>query len=221
MNNKEVIIDKIISDAKAQVDEIISKAQEEVKNIEKTTSDSIQKYRDVELPKGDKQAKEILSRKQMVTNLDCKKLVLSKKTAIIDSIFNSIASDLRKNKKQEYIDLIINMISKVCDDKDEVIISKFDKDIITDAVIEKAAKKSGKKIVIKLKKKSGYKYEIKVSTDKKFKKSVKTYKTSKTTYKTGNMKKGKTYYVKVRTYKKINGKTYYGKWSGIKKIKIK
>lgn len=146
MNNKEVIIDKIISDAKAQVDEIISKAQEEVKNIEKTTNDSIQKYRDVELPKGDKQAKEILSRKQMVTNLDCKKLVLSKKTAIIDSIFNSIASDLRKNKKQEYIDLIINMISKVCDDKDEVIISKFDKDIITDAVIEKAAKKSGKKI---------------------------------------------------------------------------
>ena len=131
---------------KAQVDEIISKAQEEVKNIEKTTNDSIQKYRDVELPKGDKQAKEILSRKQMVTNLDCKKLVLSKKTAIIDSIFNSIASDLRKNKKQEYIDLIINMISKVCDDKDEVIISKFDKDIITDAVIEKAAKKSGKKI---------------------------------------------------------------------------
>ena len=146
MNNNEVIIDKIISDAKAQVDEIISKAQEEVKNIEKTTNDSIQKYRDVELPKGDKQAKEILSRKQMVTNLDCKKLVLSKKTAIIDSIFNSIASDLRKNKKQEYIDLIINMISKVCDDKDEVIISKFDKDIITDAVIEKAAKKSGKKI---------------------------------------------------------------------------
>ena len=148
MNNKEVIIDKIISDAKAQVDEIISKAQEEVKNIEKTTNDSIQKYRDVELPKGDKQAKEILSRKQMVTNLDCKKLVLSKKTAIIDSIFNSIASDLRKNKKQEYIDLIINMISKVCDDKDEVIISKFDKDIITDAVIEKAAKKSCKKISI-------------------------------------------------------------------------
>ena len=84
-----------------------------------------------------------------------------------------------------------------------------------------SVKKSGKKIVIKLKKKSGYKYEIKVSTDKKFKKSVKTYKTSKTTYKTGNMKKGKTYYVKVRTYKKINGKTYYGKWSGIKKIKIK
>ena len=35
------------------------------------------------------------------------------------------------------------------------------------------------------------------------------------------IKKDKTYYVKVRTYKKINRKTYYGKWSGIKKIKIK
>lgn len=33
--------------------------------------------------------------------------------------------------------------------------------------------------------------------------------------------KGKTYYVRVRAYEKINGKTVYGGWSDVKKVKIK
>jgi len=35
------------------------------------------------------------------------------------------------------------------------------------------------------------------------------------------LKKGKTYYVKVRAYRKMNGKTYYGSYSSVKKVKIK
>ena len=35
------------------------------------------------------------------------------------------------------------------------------------------------------------------------------------------LKKGKTYYVRVRAYKKLSGKKIYGKWSKIKKIKIR
>ena len=78
-----------------------------------------------------------------------------------------------------------------------------------------------KKIQLKLKKIKGYKYQIKLCTSKKFKKNVKTYNTAKTTYTIKKLKKGKTYYVKVRTYKKINGKNVYGKWSSVKKVKIK
>ena len=33
------------------------------------------------------------------------------------------------------------------------------------------------------------------------------------------LKKGKTYYVRIRAYKKINGKVLYSKWSAIKKVK--
>lgn len=90
------------------------------------------------------------------------------------------------------------------------------------AKISKVTNVKGRKIKVKIKKVSGYKFQIKVSTSKKFKKSVKTYKTSKTTYTTKKkFTKGRTYYVKVRTYKKIDGKTYYGKWSKVKKVKIK
>lgn len=35
------------------------------------------------------------------------------------------------------------------------------------------------------------------------------------------LKKGKTYYVRARIYKKIGNKIYFGKWSNVKKVKIK
>ncbi len=35
------------------------------------------------------------------------------------------------------------------------------------------------------------------------------------------LKKGKTYYVRVRAYQKADGRKYYGNWSKVKKVKIK
>ena len=65
-------------------------------------------------------------------------------------------------------------------------------------------------------------YEIKYSTNKKFKKSVKTVRFTGKSKTISKLKKNKTYYVKVRAYKKdANGNKVYGKYSKIKKIKIK
>ena len=53
-------------------------------------------------------------------------------------------------------------------------------------------------------------------------KNVKTItKNSTTSYTIKNLKKGKTYYVKVRSYKTVNGKKYYSNYSTVKTIKIK
>ena len=63
-------------------------------------------------------------------------------------------------------------------------------------------------------------YQLCMSTKKNGKYSVKT--TTKTKYIKKKLKKGKTYYFKVRAYKKdIYGKKLYGAYSGVKKIKIK
>ena len=43
----------------------------------------------------------------------------------------------------------------------------------------------------------------------------------KTTFADKKAKKKKTYYVRIRTYKKVSGKTYYSGWSSVKKVKIK
>ena len=92
--------------------------------------------------------------------------------------------------------------------------------------VSKLTSPKTKKLKVTYKKVSGVTgYEVTYSTSKKFtKKTTKTAtvkgaaKTSKTISK---LKKGKTYYVKVRAYKTVSGTKYYSAYSKYKKLKIK
>ena len=69
-------------------------------------------------------------------------------------------------------------------------------------------------------------FQIKIATDKNFTKNTKTVSvkdsSSKSRSKTiKELKKGKTYYVKVRAYKVVNDEKVYGSYSAVKKIKVK
>ena len=66
-------------------------------------------------------------------------------------------------------------------------------------------------------------YEIQYSTSKTFASGNKTVKiTSKATVSKviGSLTKGRTYYVKIRTYKTVSGTKYYSAWSAKKSVKI-
>jgi hypothetical protein len=81
----------------------------------------------------------------------------------------------------------------------------------------------GKKATVKWKKNAkATGYQIQYSTSSKFKsaKSV-TVKGSSSVSKTlSKLTKGKTYYVRIRAYKKAGSKTYYSAWSALKKVKV-
>lgn len=62
-------------------------------------------------------------------------------------------------------------------------------------------------------------YEIKIATDKKFKNAEK-YKARERKKLIKGLKKGKTYFIKVRAYNHINGKTLYGEYSDTEQIVI-
>ncbi len=65
-------------------------------------------------------------------------------------------------------------------------------------------------------------YQVYLSTSKNFKKGVKSVtikKNSNYAYTFKNLKKGTTYYIRIRSYKKAGGKTYYSAYSSIIKIK--
>lgn len=67
-------------------------------------------------------------------------------------------------------------------------------------------------------------YEILCSTSKSFRKGNKTMrvKSGKTKSKSiKGLKRHKTYYVKIRTYKTVRGKTYYSAWSKVRKARTK
>ncbi len=65
-------------------------------------------------------------------------------------------------------------------------------------------------------------YQITYSTSKKFtKKTTKSVRITSTSRTIKNLKKGKTYYVKVRAYKKTGGVRYFSSYSAVKKLRIK
>lgn len=81
-----------------------------------------------------------------------------------------------------------------------------------------------KKVVVKWKKVSnatGYKVYMKTGRNGKYKLVKTLKKNSKVSYTTGKLKSKKTYYFKVRAYKKASGKTAYGKYSKVKKVTVK
>lgn len=92
-------------------------------------------------------------------------------------------------------------------------------------VTMKSVKMAKKKATVKWKKISGVKgYQIQYSTSKKFtKKTTKSKTTTKTSITIKKLKSKKTYYFRVRAYKKnaAKQKVYSKKWSKVKKAKIK
>lgn len=65
-------------------------------------------------------------------------------------------------------------------------------------------------------------YQIEYSTSKSFSNyKIVTTKGASTLSKTvGNLKRGRTYYVRVRGYKTISGTRYYSTWLAVKSVKI-
>jgi len=148
MNNKEVIIEKIIKDALDVSNENVSKAQKEADAILDAAKQTAKEFADEVLPKGEAQALEIEKRRAMVANLDCKKIILSKKTEIVNGVFDSVANTMRTKDKKAYLDLIKNMIKSSADDNDEVVICEKDKEIITQKEIDSISKTIGKKLTL-------------------------------------------------------------------------
>ena len=86
----------------------------------------------------------------------------------------------------------------------------------------KAVNKKSGKAAVSFKKVSGAKgYQIQYTTKASFK-SKKTKTVTKTKVTLKGLKKKKTYYIRVRAFKKDSaGKKVYGAWSAVKKVKIK
>jgi len=90
--------------------------------------------------------------------------------------------------------------------------------------IKSAKNSKSKKTTVKWKKVSGVTgYQIQYSTSKSFssKKSTTVKGASKVSKTLSKLKKGKTYYIRIRAYKTVSGTKYYSSWSSKKSVKIK
>ena len=91
------------------------------------------------------------------------------------------------------------------------------------SAVKKLTSAKAKQAKVTVKKVSGATgYQVTYSTSKKFTKSTTKTASFKGTSKTlKSLKKGKTYYVKVRSYKTVSGKKYYSDYSAVKSVKVK
>lgn len=65
-------------------------------------------------------------------------------------------------------------------------------------------------------------YELSIDNDAKFKSAmIRFYKKNETDAVGSGFKSGKTYYVRMRSCKKIGKKTYRSSWSAVKKVRVK
>jgi uncharacterized repeat protein (TIGR02543 family) len=130
-------------------------------------------------------------------------------------LFKGWYTDKKLSKK-------ITSISKTAK-KDYTVYAKWQKVSVSTTKINSTKNSSSKKISVKYKKVSGaLGYEIHCSTyQKSGTVSLILVTTKKTSYTFSKLKKGTTYYIKLRAYKKdsLNQKVY-GKWSKVSKIKI-
>ena len=86
-----------------------------------------------------------------------------------------------------------------------------------------ATNRKGKNVTLKWKKDSavsGYEVYRSNSRNAGYKKIKVISSKNTTNYKNTKLKKGRTYYYKVRAYKKVNGKKIYGGYSNIRKVKV-
>lgn len=145
MNNKEAIIQKIIDDAKAVARANIAEANDTANQILARAKRQIDKFVDSNSGRTDELYQQAVERRQVVANLDVKKLLQGKKKQIIDMAFDE-ALDAIKADQKTYLALVEKMILFCCEDGDEVVIAKDDDKIITKKLIADLAKKSKKSL---------------------------------------------------------------------------
>ena len=113
--------------------------------------------------------------------------------------------------------------TKVTKKKNHTLYARWKKTAVGNAAIGKLTNVSGKKLKVQIKSiKGAKKYQVYLAEDAKFSKGKKIVTFGKSTGTITKLKKGTTYYVKVRGYCNDSaGKRVYGKFSAVKKIEIK
>lgn len=150
--SKELIIEKILSDAKAKADEIIASAKQKADKILKDAKAGLDNDYEKSVQEAKALVPELLRRKLSVAELESKKILLNSKQKVLEKVFAGAVEDIRALSNEKYLEYIEKMLLANAEDGDEVIVAESDKKIVTRDFIEKVAKQKG----IKLKLKSEY-----------------------------------------------------------------
>lgn len=112
MNDKEVISRKIIEDASLQAENICLKANQKAEQVVADAKSSAKEELDLVKQNALNDGEMLVQRKQTIAKLEAKKVVLSGKQQIIDSVFDAVKQKLLAMQKSEYLSFVVKQIEK-------------------------------------------------------------------------------------------------------------
>lgn len=123
MKGTEGIIDKILSDARAQAQKAIEVAEYDSAMAKKATLDWKEGYLQKHRKNLSRECEEVVERRLTLAKLDRRKLILKTKQQIIDKVFEGALKLLQTLKKADYLKLALKLIEKNADDGDTIVLS--------------------------------------------------------------------------------------------------
>ena len=132
MEGKDVIIEKILSDARQEADKIVAEANDyATATLDKARAQAKDKVSVAEKA-AETAGVEYVGRRITVAGLDLKKAKLNAKIALLDDVYD-----------KDYKNLIEGMLDSAAEDGDVVTISKNDAKVLTKAFFDSYSKKRG------------------------------------------------------------------------------
>jgi vacuolar-type H+-ATPase subunit E/Vma4 len=144
MSGCDEIIEKIIKDARNKANSTSEEASIKASETLSVANNDAQIFFEKNMQESYIERDEIIRRKKSSALLESRKLLLKTKQAIISKSFEQAIKEIKSDEKK-YKALISKMIQKA-DDGDEIIISKHEKDTLSESFILESIKKTGKKV---------------------------------------------------------------------------
>ncbi len=123
MNEDQAIIQKIISDAQTAANAVLQNATDAAEQARKTAEERSEKF----ITEAEKNAhgdgEEMLERRVTLARLDAKRVILSCKQEIIESVFDYAEKLLCSSPKDKYLEFVCRSVEKYASEGDLVRIS--------------------------------------------------------------------------------------------------
>ena len=146
--SKENLLSKIILDAEAQAEEIKTTAEQASAVALDNAITSFNAEFEKVISKAKTDGEEIITQAVLNAEIEARKILLKAKQEVLSATIERSLENLMKLPDSEYIALITDMIARVADDGDTVIISRNDEKRLTAEVIAKISKVIGKKLTL-------------------------------------------------------------------------
>lgn len=142
------ITDKIKNDAQREADEILAKAKAQAEAVTKKTKEendavkaSFDKRFEAEKP-------EIFKRREIVANLDVKKMMLQSGRDLIQDVYTTALDKMSKLGKDEYLSLAESLLKQAVETKEEILLLSADEKFINQAWIDAFNKNNNAQLTI-------------------------------------------------------------------------